>query len=100
MQRAGQSIRSSQMTIHRSRVLLIAFFFALTFTSTSNAAERRFWSHDGGHFENINGGQWQEKTPDGPCHFVEKERTEKFIELYDKSRECSVRLFENHCEVK
>ena len=88
------------MTGFRSVRFLIGLMLVLAFTSPTYAAERKFWRHSDGHFENIKDGQWEEKSPNGNHHFVEKERTEAFIELFDKTRACFVRLYENHCDVK
>src|SRR5579872_788811 len=88
------------MTNNRSLRLPVACLLMLGFTSAAYAAERKAWCHSEGHFENLKDGRWEERSQGGTARFVEKERTEKFIELYDATRECYVRLFEKHCEVK
>ena len=88
------------MTNNRLLGLPIACFVVLAFASTGYSAERKVWCHDEGFFEKLDDGRWKERTPGGNLYFIEKERTEKFIDLYDATRECYVRLFEKHCEVK
>jgi hypothetical protein len=61
---------------------------------------RLVWRHGDGHFENIRGNTWVEKSPDGTFHFVERARYERFVELYDGSRDCTVRLFGDRCMVR
>jgi hypothetical protein len=89
------------MTVHRSIVSLFACFLVLAFAAPSQAAERNYWHHKTGHFENTKENKWEEKAPDGNTyHFYEKDRNEKFVELHDKGRDCYVRLFNDHCMVK
>lgn len=64
------------------------------------AADREYWKHEKGHFENTSGNKWIEKTEKHTYHFVEKDRKEKYVELYDKTRDISVRLYDHHCDVK
>jgi type III secretory pathway component EscR len=88
------------MTVHRSLVSLLAFLLVLVFAAPSFAAERNYWRHSKGHFENTKENKWEEKSASGTQHFVEKDRTEKYVELFDKSRDCTVRLFDDHCTVR
>ena len=41
-----------------------------------------------------------EKCPEGTFRFVETNRTEKYIEIYDKSQDCTIRLYDDHCDIK
>ena len=53
-----------------------------------------------GHFENTVGNKWVEISPDGRFEFREVYRGRNFIELYDGSRDCRVRLTGRDCLVK
>jgi hypothetical protein len=88
------------MTVNRSLASLLACVLVLVFAATAYAKERNYWHHKEGHFENTKENRWEEKSPTGTYHFVEKERTEKYVELHDKSRDCTVRLFDDHCTVR
>ncbi len=88
------------MLTNRLSKLPVVCLLALLFISPCAAAERMCWRHTGGYFEIVKDGQWEEKSSDGTLHFVEKERTPAFIELFDQSRGCFIRLYENHCDVK
>jgi hypothetical protein len=89
------------MNAQRSIRLAVAVVMALAFASAAQAAERDYWRHKKGHFENTSGNKWEERAPDdNTYHFVEKERTREYVELHDKSRECWVRLYDDRCEVK
>jgi hypothetical protein len=89
------------MTVHRSLTALLACFLVLAFAAPSYAAERNYWHHKKGHFENTKENNWEEKAPDGNTYrFHERERTQHYVELHDKSRDCTVRLFDDHCSVK
>ena len=65
-----------------------------------HAEERNYWRHSHGHFANTKGNRWEEKKDDDTYHFVETDRTDHYVELYDKSRDCTVRLFSDRCMVK
>ncbi len=84
----------------RFQVSLIACLLLLATAGAILAAERNYWRHSKGHFENTKENRWEEKSPDGTYHFVEKKRTDRFVELYDRKRQCTVRLFNDHCNVK
>jgi hypothetical protein len=88
------------MTVPRSLASLIAALLVFALAGSGWAAERSYWRHKKGHFENIRGNRWVEKTPDATYRFVETKRTDRVVELYDRSRECTVRLFKTFCTVK
>jgi len=88
------------MSVKSSAVSLFAFLLVLVLAAPSYAAERNYWHHKTGHFENTKENKWEEKSPGGTYHFVEKERTEKYVEIHDRSRDCTVRLFDDHCLVR
>jgi len=81
--------------------VVFVFLFALLFVSPLRAEKREYWRHSKGHFENTKGNKWIEKASDGMTYrFIEQTRKEKYVELFDKSRDCYVRLYADHCEVK
>ena len=47
--------------------------------------ERNYWRHSKGHFENTKGNRWEEKIADATNYFVETDRTDHYVELYNKS---------------
>jgi hypothetical protein len=59
--------------------------------------ERNYWRHGKGHFENTTGNTWVEKIDDKTFRFVEVERTDKRIELYDKGRDYTIHLYAGDC---
>ena len=73
---------------------------AVALPALADNRERLVWRHSQGHFENTRGNTWVEKSPDGTFHFVERVRHDAFVELYDGSRDCTVRLFGNRCLVR
>jgi hypothetical protein len=81
-------------------VLALVFVPAVALPALADYRERLVWRHSQGHFENTRGNTWVEKSPDGTFHFVERARREAFVELYDGSRDCTVRLFPNRCMVR
>jgi hypothetical protein len=88
------------MIIHRPVISLLACFLVLAFTAPVFAGERTYWQHKTGHFERTNEKRWDEHSPKGIFHFVEKEHTDKYVVLFDKSRDVTVRLYDHHCDVK
>jgi hypothetical protein len=88
------------MKIRHSILALVACVVTLGLVGSAAAAERNYWKHSKGHFENTTGNTWVEKIDNRTHKFVEKERTERYIELYDSSRNCWVRLFNDRCLVK
>jgi hypothetical protein len=85
----------------RTQKVVYAFLIgivALLWATPASAADRNYWRHSKGHFENTEGNKWVEKAEKDATHnYVEKERTEKYVELYDKSRDAWVRLFDDRC---
>jgi hypothetical protein len=88
----------------RKPLLLALAAVALVMVSFSAAhAEnnRVSWRHSEGHFEQVAGGKWVEKSPtNSTWHFEEQDRTDEFVQLYDASRDCHVRLSRDRCMVK
>jgi hypothetical protein len=88
------------MKIRHSVLALLACVLTLAVVSTAMAQERNYWRHSRGHFENTTGNKWTEKIDKEVYHFVETERTAKRVEIYDKSRDVTVHLYEAACWVK
>src|SRR5207244_11756229 len=83
-------------------VALVACGLVLGLFTAAHAQEkvRVSWRHRQGHFENINGTKWFEESPDGTFHFDEQKRSDEYVQLYDKTRDCHVRLYYDRCMVK
>ena len=79
---------------------LLAVGAVLLFTLPAMAVDRVVWHHHRGHFENTTGNHWVEKSPDGTFYFREVRRAANYIELYDRSRDCTVRLTPSACLVR
>jgi len=79
---------------------LLACLIGLAWVGTTVAAEREYWRHSNGHFENTEGNKWREKSPGGTFNFVEQQRTLKFVQLYDRSRDVTIRLFDDRCMIR
>jgi hypothetical protein len=77
--------------------LVIAFVACLStilgFSSKVSAAERTRWIYEGGSFENKMGTKWVEHTKNGDIDFEEVTRNRDFVEIYDRGRELSARLY-------
>jgi hypothetical protein len=82
------------------RPFLLAGLCTLTLVILVSAKERQRWEHSGGHFEKVAPGKWIEKSREGTFEFVEVTETPKFIELFDKKRNVTVRLMDNLLAVK
>jgi CubicO group peptidase (beta-lactamase class C family) len=78
----------------------IAFDWQINHLCTS-MPHHIFWRHDTGYFEYTDKDKWTETGPDGATfHFVETRHTDHYVELFDKGRECTVRLTNTECQVK
>jgi hypothetical protein len=86
--------------LRRSLLLVIACAAVAVIAAPALAAERDYWRHSDGHFENTAGNKWVEKIGGNTHRFVETERTDTYVELYDSGRDITVRLFNNRCMVK
>jgi hypothetical protein len=68
---------------------------------TAEAVDGELWRHSQGVFVHTRGIDWVEKASDGGVYyFKERSRTEEYVLLYDGSRDCFVRLYNNRCLVK
>jgi hypothetical protein len=88
------------MKIRQTVLAILTCVVTLAWVGTAAAAERDYWRHSRGHFENTVGNKWVEKIDDRTHRFMEVERTQKYVELYDASRDCTVRLYNDRCMVK
>jgi hypothetical protein len=86
--------------VMRGMVITAAVCVLLLGSGAAHAADREYWKHDKGHFENTVGNKWVEKSETHTYNFVEKERTEKFVEIYDKERDVTVHLHDDRAAYK
>jgi hypothetical protein len=68
-------------------------------TPSGPVEERVYWQHGGGYFAKAGGSQWIEKSS-GWLFFKAARRTAEYVQLFDESRQCSVRLYADRCEVR
>jgi hypothetical protein len=69
--------------------------------ATARGADGRdYWSHSRGHFEKGKDGNWSEVWLSARNNWVEKDRTEDYVELYDSKRKMTARLFADRCDVR
>lgn len=54
---------------------------------------RNNWVYSGGNFRYMGEGQWVQTAIDGPFYFMETTRTREYVEIYDRNRGISARLF-------
>ena len=57
--------------------------------------DREYWRHSQGQLENTVGNTWEEQSPGARFSFQETDRTQEYVQLYDASRNCTVRLYSN-----
>ena len=62
--------------------------------------ERDRWRSSHGQFVNTKGDRWVEKYDKATFRYMETARTNEYVELFDKGRNFTVRLFADHYEVK
>jgi hypothetical protein len=60
---------------------------------------REAWKYQNGAFTHTKGKLWEENNGN-IFHFMEVERTDKMIVLYDKSRDISVQLYDDRSDIK
>jgi hypothetical protein len=80
--------------------LILAVGVSLLFSMPVLAGGRSDWRHDSGRFKNTCGLQWVENSPDGVFCFREVGRSDHRVELYDRSRDCTVLLTNSSCYVR
>jgi uncharacterized protein (TIGR03066 family) len=61
---------------------------------------REVWIYDKGVFRHTKGKLWEEKSGDDTHHFMEVERTNDFIQLYNQSRDITIQLRADRSDVK
>ncbi len=93
------------LNVRKLGTALAAVALALVFTAAAQAqAGRSTWVYAGGagSFAQANSpGQWVERTHLGTVYtFTEVRRAPHFVELYDASRNLSVRLYDDDCLIR
>ena len=89
------------MTTTRLVAAALVAAWTLAWAAPAAAAERNYWRHSQGHFENTHENEWTEKAPGGKTfHFAEKVRPPEYVELYNRPRGVTVRLYKTHCTFK
>jgi hypothetical protein len=78
--------------LSRRSFLLVVLAFPVLFAAAapSLAAERDYWRHTRGHFENTSGDTWVERSSGVTHRYVEMKRTEDYVELYDSGLDQSL----------
>ena len=89
--------------IHRPGLAAAAFLTILALAAPARAEDRTVWvllKQPEHTFRNTEGNRWTETFNDGKTvNFTEKERNEKYIEMWDKAG-TGVRLYGDHYDVK
>src|SRR5262249_52422063 len=67
---------------------------------TPVAGKRTRWVHSDGEVVQTGKGAWEERQKAVTLKFVEKESTAEYVELYDKSRDYTVRLTDSAMLIK
>jgi hypothetical protein len=89
-----------------SRRLLLLVFPALVFglfaatPAPAQEKKRTQFEYKGGFFQDRGDKKWIEKNPDATFHFEEKKRNDDFVELHDKKRDYTVRIFKDVVLIK
>jgi hypothetical protein len=66
-----------------------------------SGGDRGYWQPRSGHFEKMDANNWRERAEGGSVfRFVEAERNGRFVELFDRERGHTVRLFADHMEIR
>jgi hypothetical protein len=73
------------------------FFIAASAVKAGVNKDRTVWAHDKGTFTKQTGKGWNEADS---FHFLEKDRTQDYVELHDESRNVWVRLYDDRAEIK
>jgi hypothetical protein len=74
-------------------VAALVTVFGLATAAQAQEVHRIVWQYDGGFFKDQGLGNWVEKNWSGTYHFREVHRNREFVELYDGSRDVTVRLY-------
>jgi hypothetical protein len=77
-----------------------ALAIGATHSQAAEVPHRLVWKYDGGFFKDQGSNQWIEKNPSGTYHFVEACRNRDYIDLFDRSRDVTVRLYRRECFLK
>ncbi|MHC5538374.1 hypothetical protein ACYOEI_09110 [Singulisphaera rosea] len=62
--------------------------------------EHVYWGYAEGHFKKLDSQNWAEDYPGNHFEFIEAGHTDDYVELFDDGRRCTVRLYDNRCEVR
>lgn len=88
----------------KSREWLVLFIQLFTLILVAPAQAGSKWVHTRGSFESLGGSQWVERArtsgDDVEFHFEETRRQDGFIEMYDASRDCYVRIYDTHLDYR
>jgi hypothetical protein len=79
--------------------LTAACLLVLGWAASAPAQERTYWRDSKGFFEK-RGKDWVEERGDVKSRFVETDQTDDYVELFDRKRETTVRLYNDRCMVK
>ena len=88
------------MLVKASVYCAVASLLILASAEQSWAGGRDVWVHSNGTFTNMRGNNWIEHVGGDTYHFREMRRSDDSVELYDRSRDCTVRLTRHACLVK
>jgi hypothetical protein len=78
----------------------LAGLLVLGLAAPAQAAGRGLWFHSKGSFTNTRGNDWVEHYGSETYYFREVRRTDGCVDLYDRSRDCTVRLTRHACLVR
>lgn len=92
------------MTARNALKLFTALGLFLATAGAVFAADREKWVFADGFFVKLKGAKWAERNNGEPeknaFKFVEVARTPEYVEIYDKSRDTSIRLRKTHSTIK
>jgi hypothetical protein len=88
------------MSGRRSVGVAVACLLVLAGAACARAQERSYWRDDKGYFMNTKGKDWVEERGNNKYHYVEKDQTDDYVELHDRVRDITVRLFNGRCAIK
>jgi hypothetical protein len=82
-------------------LIVLSAFLVLSHPGDVRAADTRsVWLYKGGYFKMLEDKKWSETNPDGAWMFQEKARTADYVELYDETRDYTVRLYATEMYLK
>jgi hypothetical protein len=78
----------------------LVVLFGLASAAHAQDMHRLVWQYDGGFFKDEGRSAWVEKNSRGTYHFEEVHRNREFVELYDASRDLTIRLYGDACFIQ